>query len=137
MVRLRSVTVQDVPSLCALQHSARAEDDALVRPYELENLLERRARGWVAECQGQACGYAIVRLADATLHGLYVRPEWQSQGVGSLLMRHVSRFSQRCGHRQLRLATSNHWQAQAFYQRHGWTRLHQAGHHQIMVRQLR
>ncbi len=86
----------------------RLEDfDAVVQDEQL----------WVAECGDVLAGFASVWVIDNFLHNLFVDPQWQGKGVGSLLLEQVQRSFKHSG--TLKCLSRNE-NALRFYQHHGW-----------------
>ena len=92
VARLRRALPSDAAAIAALHLAARREampylpalySDAQVRAWTEDTLLPK-ADVWVAEIAGEPVGY--IALVDDILDHLYVRPEHQNQGVGSLLL---------------------------------------------------
>ncbi len=52
---------------------------------------------WVAECGDVLAGFASVWVIDNFLHNLFVDPQWQGKGVGSLLLEQVQRSFKHSG----------------------------------------
>ena len=71
---------------------------------------------WAADMRDEIVGFAA--LKDDLLGHLYVRPEWQSHGVGSALLKTVKR--ERPGGFQFWVFQKN-VRARRFYERHGCT----------------
>lgn len=71
----------------------------------------------VAERDGRVVGFMALREQDAYLHLLYVLPDAQGSGVGSLFLNEAMK---RCpeGLRLTTLEPNTH--ARRFYERHGW-----------------
>lgn len=42
---------------------------------------------WVAECQQQIVGFISWWRPDKFIHNLFIDPDWQKQGIGSLLLK--------------------------------------------------
>jgi Acetyltransferases len=72
---------------------------------------------WVAECGDALAGFASVWVIDSFLHNLFVDPQWQGKGVGSLLLEQVQRSFSHGG--TLKCLSQNE-NALRFYQHHGW-----------------
>lgn len=72
---------------------------------------------WVAEQDGHRLGFASVWTNDNFLHNLFVDPQFQSLGVGHVLLEHVQKTFSSTG--SLKCLVKN-VRAIAFYQRHGW-----------------
>lgn len=71
----------------------------------------------VAVDDGHRTGFAAVLPNDNFLHSLFVDPDWQGKGVGSLLLKAVQESFTSTG--ALKCMKANK-QAVAFYQQHGW-----------------
>ncbi|HEY1313077.1 MAG TPA: GNAT family N-acetyltransferase [Steroidobacteraceae bacterium] len=137
-VSIRSATPQDVPALATLVQRywefeslggfARARIEML-----LGDLLSKPDRGacWLAEAQGQVCGYLLAVFVFSLEHGglmaeideLFVSDELRSVGAGSLLLARADRDLAERGltRLQLQLGVHNH-RARHFYERHGFAR---------------
>ncbi|HEY4435708.1 MAG TPA: GNAT family N-acetyltransferase [Lelliottia sp.] len=72
---------------------------------------------WVAEQNGHRVGFASVWSNDNFLHNLFVDPQYQGAGAGSLLLEHVQQQFSSTG--SLKCLVRNE-RAVGFYQRHGW-----------------
>lgn len=76
--------------------------------------------GWVAEDDGgQAIGFAMADLEDASLFALFVLPPHEGRGVGTALLAlaEAALFAQ---HPRAWLETAASSRAAAFYRAHGW-----------------
>jgi GNAT superfamily N-acetyltransferase len=99
----------------------------------LTGLLSQPEYGtcWVAEADGQLCGYLLAVSVFSLEHGglmaeideVFVSQEMRSSGVGSLLLAHAERDLAERGllRLQLQLGIDNH-RARLFYERHGFRR---------------
>ena len=72
---------------------------------------------WVATQNGHRLGFASVWTNDNFLHNLFVDPQYQSHGVGKMLLEQVQKTFTSTG--SLKCLVKNA-RAVAFYQRHGW-----------------
>lgn len=76
---------------------------------------------WVARMvQGHLAGFISVWMPDSFIHHLFIHPEFQRQGVGTLLLEGLPQW----GHirYQLKCLTQNEG-ALAFYRKNGFTRV--------------
>ena len=88
---LRRATLEDAPALADIHFRARRECMSYLPDiYSPEEVLEwiheitpQHDEVWVAEDDGRVVGFFM--LSDAFLYHLYVYPELQGQGAGSLL----------------------------------------------------
>ena len=82
----------------------------------VRDVVLRQCRTWVAVRDGEVMGYAA--LDGDVLEDLYLRPDVRRQGIGTLLLDEVRRHSP--DGLSLHVFQQN-VDAQAFYQRHGFT----------------
>jgi GNAT superfamily N-acetyltransferase len=77
---------------------------------------------WVAERDGRIVGFSMADAADASVFALFIRPDWQGHGIGSVLMERAEAFLfQR--HASIWLGTDASTRAAGFYERRGWRRM--------------
>jgi GNAT superfamily N-acetyltransferase len=126
IARLRRGRPADAATITALHLAARRDampylpalhSDEDVRAWMRDTLLPK-AEVWVAEIDGRPAGY--VGLVDDLLDHLYVGPEHQRQGVGSLLLAKAKAL--RPGGLRL-YAFQRNRHARAFYEARGFTPL--------------
>ncbi|MRS90875.1 GNAT family N-acetyltransferase [Enterobacteriaceae bacterium RIT714] len=72
---------------------------------------------WVAIGEGHRLGFASLYTHDNFLHHLFVDPQYQGLGVGSVMLDYVHQTFTSTG--SLKCLVKNE-RAVAFYQRHGW-----------------
>ncbi len=75
----------------------------------------------VAEQDGQIVGFSMGDAADGCLFALFVRPEWEGNGIGRLLMDRAEAFLF-LHHQTIWLQTDATTRAAGFYERLGWQR---------------
>ncbi|HEX6333694.1 MAG TPA: GNAT family N-acetyltransferase, partial [Flavisolibacter sp.] len=91
-----------------------------------------RGKGWVCQVDNTIEGFSIVDLNSHNVWALFVHPQSEGKGIGSLL-HHVMLdwyFSQT--RETLWLSTAPHTRAETFYRKKGWA---EAGMHN--ARELR
>jgi ribosomal protein S18 acetylase RimI-like enzyme len=128
-VHVREATVADVAVLAELIALFNGPSVRAERTLERMTMCGGLERALVAEVDGQAAGFACLRivpaLADdhphATLTELYVRPAWRRRGVGWQLVEFAESRARLAGAEHLVLLTGldNH-AAQAFYRALGF-----------------
>ena len=76
---------------------------------------------WVCESGRQILGFSMAGGADACLFAVFVRPEWEGQGIGRQLTERAEAFLfQR--YSSIWLETDGSSRAAGFYERLGWMR---------------
>jgi GNAT superfamily N-acetyltransferase len=123
MVTVRQATPADAEAIAEIHTTARREampwlpvlhTDAETRVWVAEVVLVAQ-QVWVAEVDGQVVGY--IGVSDHDLNDLYVRPGWQRQGIGTVLLEQARAVSPD----RLELwAFKRNAGARRFYERHGF-----------------
>jgi GNAT superfamily N-acetyltransferase len=123
----RVATVADISQLDDVRRSVAQNGQASdfpITPQEYEEYLLARGRGWVCETlvdgQAQIIGFAIADLQSNNLWALFVRPEFEGQGVGRKLHQLMLDwyFAQTEG--LMWLGTAPNTRAEGFYRKLGW-----------------
>ena len=105
---LRAATPADIPLIleliAGLAEYERLAHEAVATPADLERALfgpRPAAEVVIAECDGQAAGFALFFISFSTFLGkpglyledLFVRPELRGRGIGKRLMVHLARLA--------------------------------------------
>jgi ribosomal protein S18 acetylase RimI-like enzyme len=123
--KIRPATRADAPTIAQIHMTSRAATMPYLPPQErshdevtrwIEDVVLEECRAWVAVRGMQTLGYAA--LVDDMLEHLYLRPDAQRQGIGTLLLEEAKRHSP--SGLSLYVFQLN-TEARAFYTRHGFT----------------
>ncbi|MBL1188400.1 GNAT family N-acetyltransferase, partial [Escherichia coli] len=77
--------------------------------------------GWICKCGDDYAGVGFgLFIPEPLIGGLFVKPEYQSKGIGSALLNAVTAWLFENGAQEIRLTTDPGSKAEAFYQRRGW-----------------
>src|SRR3984885_9907553 len=135
---IRPATIEDIAGIASLvqRYWEYESMEGFDRP-RIETLLGAlltepdRGACWVAETEGQLCGYLLAVFMFSLEHGgtmaeideLFVSSEMRSLGVGALLVTQAESDLARRGlvRLQLQLGVGNE-RARLFYERHGFRR---------------
>ena len=106
-----------------------AVEENMVHAHQIQYLLRRQALedinqggGWICSIDGEYVGLGFgLFIPEALIGGLFVKPEWQSHGIGTALLARVTRWLFDNGADTLNLTTDRDSKAEHFYQSHGWT----------------
>ncbi|MDF3864608.1 GNAT family N-acetyltransferase [Pseudomonas denitrificans (nom. rej.)] len=125
---IRRATPADIDTLFDIRTSVRENHlsreqmaELGITPQVLTEAIKTAPCAWVAEIEGVAGGFAMVDTQEGELFALFVRPECEGLGMGSLLLA--------AAEEQLFREHGNIWlvtdggdgiRANAFYRRHGW-----------------
>ncbi len=104
-------------------HQSREEIAALgITPASVAEMLQTDCRAWLAEQNGRGIGFAIANATEATIFELFVRPEYEGQGVGRALIQSAEAWMWEQGLTQIWLLTGNDLtlRAYGFYLHLGW-----------------
>jgi ribosomal-protein-alanine N-acetyltransferase len=121
---LRPALASDIAAMHAIRTAVRENrlsDPLSVTEASYVPLLEG-GRGWVAESDGQAVGFAVLDPAAGSVWALFVDSAWEGIGVGRALHDRLLDGAVAGGLDRLWLATGPGSRAERFYERLGWTR---------------
>ncbi|HFV9292216.1 GNAT family N-acetyltransferase [Serratia fonticola] len=93
-----------------------------ITPESLPAMLTGRQRGWIAEIDGIARGFAMADADNASVFALFVEPGFERQGIGRNLMVEVEKWLAGMGCQQIWLETDRNRlvRANGFYRHIGW-----------------
>jgi GNAT superfamily N-acetyltransferase len=83
--------------------------------------IEETGRGWVAEENGVVLGFAVGNKTTGNIWALFVDPDHEGKGVGSLLHAAMVGWLFEQGLPRLCLGTEPGTRAQRFYEASGWS----------------
>lgn len=119
----REATLEDIPSIQIVRHSVRENtlsDPSLVTDADCAAFLTVRGKGWVCELDGQIVGFAIVDLKERNIWALFLRPEYEGQGIGRQLHDLMLDWYFTQTQDTVWLGTSPGTRAEGFYRKAGW-----------------
>ncbi|MDV6208091.1 GNAT family N-acetyltransferase [Rhodococcus erythropolis] len=127
MIRLADAA--DVPDIFDVRTSVRDNHMTIeelaeegITPDALPGMLDGSGRGWVAEVDGRVVAFAMVDADEATVFALFVRPEFEGQGLGKILLEVAEAWLVEQGLREIWLVTDKDLtvRANGFYRHLGW-----------------
>ncbi|ELR97116.1 GNAT family N-acetyltransferase [Gloeocapsa sp. PCC 73106] len=128
-MKLRSAQLQDIEILFEIRTSVRENYQSReeiaslgITPNSLAKMLQTDCRAWIAEIETQDIGFSIANATEKTIFGIFVRPEFENQGVGRILMEAAEAWLCSYGIEQIWLVTGNnpHLRAYGFYLHTSW-----------------
>lgn len=120
---IREATRNDVPGLIAVRGAVK--ENILTSDIPQERIvagLEARGKGWVAEHEGKVVGFSMADREESMIWAIFLLPEWERQGLGTLLLKRAVGWLCREGCLSIWLTTEPGSRAEGFYEHSGWTR---------------
>lgn len=120
---IRKAKEKDLDSLEILFQLTRQKTFTSVSPDEFKiGDYKKSVEGeevWVAENE-KIVGFVSLWLPDNFIHNLFIHPNWQGQGIGSLLLK---KAEDRLSSPMELKVTVNNFKACCFYQKYGWEKI--------------
>ncbi len=116
-------TMFDIRTSVKENYQSREEVAELgITPESVAEMLATDCCAWIAEREEQPMGFAIANATDATILGMFVRPEFEGRGVGRALMDVAETWLWSQELEEIWLLTGNDpaLRAYGFYQHLGW-----------------
>lgn len=85
-----------------------------------ESYLTERGKGWVCEMDGEIVGFAIADLKDNNIWALFMKPEYEKQGIGRQLHTIMLDWYFSKTTKTVWLGTNPNTRAELFYRKAGW-----------------
>jgi GNAT superfamily N-acetyltransferase len=120
---IRVASESDIPEMHRIRLAVRENrllDPRLIQPANYRQMLSALGRGWVAEGDGEICGFAVVDLARCNVWALFVDPSQQGRGVGRALHDTMLHWLAERGVSEVWLSTEPGTRADRFYRTAGW-----------------
>lgn len=130
----REAGMEDISQIQIVRHAVKENilsDPSLVTDQDCLDYLTIRGKGWVCEIDNQIVGFAIADLQDNNIWALFLKPEFEKQGIGRQLHNMMLDwyFSQKTD--TVWLSTTPGTRADQFYTKSGWTETGKYGTDQI------
>jgi GNAT superfamily N-acetyltransferase len=120
---IREANTADIPQLSQIRLSVRENvlsNPGLITGKDYTDYLTRHGKGWVCEKDGVIAGFAIVGLVQHNIWALFVRPGYESQGIGQQLQQVMLDWYFKQTPETVWLSTGPNTRAEQFYQKAGW-----------------
>lgn len=129
-LEIRPAAIADIPTLFAIRTAVRENHMSMselaaagVTPDAVAELLTSGdAAAWIGLCEGKPSGFSMVRLGEGDVFALFVLPDAEGRGLGSLLLAEAEKWLAFCGVETAWLLTGGEpgLRAASFYASRGW-----------------
>jgi GNAT superfamily N-acetyltransferase len=122
-MRIREARTGDIKQMQSVRNSVKENalsNPDLVTDKDCEEFLIRRGKGWVCEIDNQIAGFSIVDLEENNIWALFLRPEFENQGVGRQLHDIMLDWYFTQTRANVWLGTAPNTRAETFYRKSGW-----------------
>ncbi len=91
----------------------------LLREQALEDISQ--GGGWICKVDGVYAGMGFgIFIPEPIIGGLFIKPEYQSIGIGTELLHRVTEWFYQQGVKEIMLTTDEGSKAEFFYRKRGW-----------------
>ncbi|MES2388325.1 MAG: GNAT family N-acetyltransferase [Bacteroidota bacterium] len=119
----REANTNDIPELHEIRLSVK-ENVLVTKSYVTNDhyvrYLTTEGKGWVCEHEGKILGFAIIDNLKNNVWALFMRPEYERQGIGRKLHELMLNWHFTLGRHKLLLGTSPGSRAETIYKIAGW-----------------
>lgn len=122
-MNIREARIEDIKQIQAVRNSVKENtlsDPNLVTDEDCKEFLTIRGKGWVCVINNEVVGFSIVDLKEKNIWALFLRPEFESKGIGKQLHNVMLDWYFTQTTDNVWLGTSPHTRAELFYRKSGW-----------------
>lgn len=119
----REAKIDDVPQMQIVRNSVKENqlsNPDVVKDKDYEPYLTANGKGWVCEINDEIIGFAIVDLVENNIWALFLKPEFEKQGIGRQLHHRMLDWYFQQTKNPVWLGTAPHTRAEKFYRFSGW-----------------
>ncbi len=123
---IREATVNDIKQIQIVRNLVRENtlsDPNLVTDEDCKEFITLRGKGWVCEIKNEIVGFAIADIKDNNIWALFLKPEFEKQGIGRQLHNIMLDWYFKQTRNTVWLGTSPNTRAEKFYRKLGWTEI--------------
>lgn len=130
----REANINDIRQIQRVRHSVKENilsNPALVTDEDCKQYLTERGKGWVCEIENYIVGFAIADLRENNIWALFVKPEFEKQGIGKKLHETMLDWYFAQTEKNVWLGTLPNTRAEKFYRLLGWKEIGKHGKGEI------
>ncbi len=131
---IRVAEIEDIKQIQIVRNSVRENilsNPDLVTDKDCEEFISVRGKGWVCEINNEIVGFSIVDLKDKNIWALFLKPEFEKQGIGRKLHDTMLDWYFEQTTDNVWLGTSPNTRAEIFYRKAGWAEIGKHGKNEI------
>ncbi len=132
---IREAKIEDIKQIQIVRNSVKENtlsNPNLVTDQDCEEFITVRGKGWVCEINDEIVGFSIADLQENNIWALFLKPEFEKQGIGKLLHESMLNWYFDQTKNNLWLGTAPNTRAEMFYRRAGWTEVGTHGKGEII-----
>lgn len=122
----KEAKVSDIEQIQIVRNSVKENtlsNPNLVTDADCEVFITQRGKGWVCEIDHEIVGFSIVDLKDKNIWALFLKPEFEKQGIGRKLHDLMLDWYFQQTKETVWLGTAPNTRAELFYKKAGWTEI--------------
>ena len=131
---IREAKIEDIPQIQSVRNSVTENtlsDPNLVTDEDCQTFITIRGKGWVCEVNNNIVGFSIVDIKDHNIWALFLRPEYEKQGIGQQLHDIMLDWYFEQTKEKVWLGTTPKTRAESFYRKAGWKEIGTHGKDEI------
>jgi GNAT superfamily N-acetyltransferase len=125
-MKIREAIIEDIKQIQIVRNSVKENtlsNPNLVSDEDCKEFILVRGKSWVCEINNLIVGFSIVDLQDNNVWALFLRPEFEKQGIGKRLHDIMLDWYFTKTNKNIWLGTSPNTRAETFYRKAGWTEI--------------
>lgn len=125
-MKIREASVDDINQIQIVRNAVKENtlsSPNLVTDEDCAEFITNRGKGWVCEIGNTIVGFSIVDLKDHNIWALFLRPEFEKQGIGKKLHDVMLDWYFAQTRENVWLGTAPKTRAEGFYRKAGWTEI--------------
>jgi GNAT superfamily N-acetyltransferase len=131
---IRIATIADIKQIQIVRNAVKENtlsDPNLVTDEDCAAFMTVRGKGWVCEIDDEIIGFSIVDLKENNIWALFLKPEFEKQGIGKQLHNIMLDWYFNQTRTNVWLGTSPNTRAEKFYRKAGWKEIGMHGKGEI------
>ncbi len=131
---IREATIADIKQIQLVRNAVKENmlsNPNLVTDEDCATFMTVRGKGWVCEIDNEIVGFSIVDLKENNIWALFLKPEFEKQGIGKQLHDIMLDWYFSQTKTNVWLGTSPNTRAENFYRKVGWKEIGMHGKGEI------